>query len=103
MITRWKVRRIRIEEPHGTTYRRPGTSDRAHAKIARNVGQNIERACHLFRELGSLCADCRLIAPEKGSTKWPVPMWRQHFNWASSASTPSNHARDAAYIARYSD
>lgn len=93
--------RIIIEIPPAHIYDRPGLSRNAMLKVARNVGQCHERAVALAAALRVALPDAEVIerAPVRGGTKLNRAAWDAMFpEWRGKRC--SNHARDAAVLAK---
>ena len=92
---------VAVEIPGQSIYPRKGVNPRAMLKIARNVGQVQQMAEGIAWLAEQHGANVRRVHPQKGGTKKAIPatVWRAMFpEWTSR--NPSNHARDAALIAR---
>lgn len=93
--------RIIIEIPPAHIYDRPGLSRNAMLKVARNVGQCHERAVALAAKLRAALPDAEVIerSPVRGGTKLNRAAWDAMFpEWRGKRC--SNHARDAAVLAK---
>jgi len=93
---------IAVETPGPGIFVRPGANVYAMRRIARNVGQCQARADEVYRLACFLLHKDHVITkrPVRGGTKraWTPQMWRAAFGW--TGRMPSNHARDAALLAR---
>ncbi len=89
---------IERPDPDTVTYQRPGCSPAAMRKISRNVGMNIGFSDHLARVLEPKVKTVQ-VAPARRGTKLDRRTWEaMGFRWEGKCS---EHARDAAVIARW--
>jgi len=72
-------------------------TDAGRAKLAMNIGQNIQLASDLTRELEAIGVKVKQMPPKNKATKWRKEYWNTVFKW--EGRLPSGHARDAAVIA----
>ena len=92
------AKRVVIENPEGTSFPR-GLSPRKELRIAKNIGQLIERYRHIVAHCEMHDAEVISRKPIRGGTKWPRAQWDAAFpEWGTRKI--SEHARDAATLAK---
>jgi hypothetical protein len=72
-------------------------SEAGRAKLAMNVGQNIQLTNDITRALEGIGVKVKQVPPKNKATKWRKEYWAAVFKW--EGRVPSEHARDAAVIA----